>query len=114
MSDVKWMTYAELAAALGIGGDSARNLARRKRWSRKPGNDGLARIGVPAEHLEHRKLEPVSPPTDGPTDPPASPPIDPPTVGGSFTLSTTSSNALKKKSQSSARSATSNVPRRPT
>ncbi len=73
MSDVKWLTYAELAGALGIGGDSARNLVRRKRWQRKPGNDGLARIGVPVEHLdEHAK-------PDGPIDPPVIPSIEPPT-----------------------------------
>ena len=78
------MTYAELSEALGIGSDSARNLVRRKRWSRKPGNDGLARVGVPLEHLsEHAKSEgAISPPSDGSTRPPASAPIDPPIDGG--------------------------------
>lgn len=46
------MTYAELAAALGIGDKSCRNLVRRKGWRRRPGNDGVARIDVPIEALE--------------------------------------------------------------
>jgi hypothetical protein len=83
--DVRWLTYAELAEALGIGADSARNLVRRKRWSRKPGNDGLARVGVPVEHLERAAVDraadgasegaadagidpPTNPPADGPSD----------------------------------------------
>jgi hypothetical protein len=84
MSDVKWMTYAELAEALGIGSDSTRNLVRRKRWPRRPGNDGLARIGVPMEHLsKHSKPEGgINPPSDEPISPPAGAPIEPPTDGG--------------------------------
>jgi len=71
MGEIRWMTYSELAEALGIGGDSARNLVRRKRWQRQTGNDGLARIGVPVEHLqEHAKSNDgeINPPTDAPTD----------------------------------------------
>jgi cell division protein FtsB len=71
MSDTKWLTYAEIAEALGIGGDSARNLVRRKRWPRQPGNDGLTRVGVPVEHLEAAK-----------DDAATNPPIDPPNDGG--------------------------------
>ena len=57
MSDTKLLSYAEIAALLGIGGNSARALVRRKRWHRKPGNDGLARIEVPVEYLvEHTKV----------------------------------------------------------
>jgi hypothetical protein len=78
--DTRWMTYDELAKALGIGGDSARNLVRRKRWSRRPGNDGLARVGVPVEHLtEHAPTDARS---DGAIDPPADPPTDAPADGG--------------------------------
>jgi hypothetical protein len=78
------MTYTELAEALGIGGDSARNLVRRKRWQRRPGNDGLARIEVPLEYVaEHKPSEPpTSPATDIPTEPPASVPASPPADGG--------------------------------
>ncbi len=53
------MTYAELATALGITAESAQRMVARKKWPRKPGNDGKARIGVPAERLA--KKEPVSP-----------------------------------------------------
>jgi hypothetical protein len=79
--DVKLMTYAELAGALGIGIDSARNLARRRRWHRKPGNDGLARVEVPVEHLvKHAPPDgTIGPPTDGTFGPHAAdarPPID--------------------------------------
>jgi hypothetical protein len=43
-----WMTYAELAASRGITRRSAERLAQRHRWPRRPGNDGTARVGVPA------------------------------------------------------------------
>ena len=49
MTNERWMTYDELAAALGIAPDSARRLVARKKWSRRPGNDGKARIAVPAD-----------------------------------------------------------------
>jgi hypothetical protein len=70
MTDTKWMTYAELAEALGIGADSARNLVRRKRWSRQTGNDGLARVGVPVEYItENAKPDvPSELPADVPSD----------------------------------------------
>jgi hypothetical protein len=42
--DVEWLTCDELADRLGIGRESARTLVKRKRWARKPGNDGRARI----------------------------------------------------------------------
>jgi hypothetical protein len=43
-----WMTYAELAKSRGISRRSAERLAQRHRWPRRPGNDGTARVGVPA------------------------------------------------------------------
>jgi hypothetical protein len=60
MSDgsVKWMSYDELAAVMGINRESARQLAIRKRWGRRKGNDGKARVGVPEEALR---------PTTGPS-----------------------------------------------
>jgi hypothetical protein len=71
-TDTRWLTYDELAAALGITPDSARRLVARKKWPRMQGNDGRARIGVPAERI------PDSPPViphddstdDGPDDTP--------------------------------------------
>jgi regulator of protease activity HflC (stomatin/prohibitin superfamily) len=85
MSDVRWMTYTEVAQALGIGPDSARNLVRRKHWPRQNGNDGLARIGVPVDHLKER-TKPDSgfdTPISLPIDPPSDPAIDGGADGGS-------------------------------
>jgi hypothetical protein len=45
--DVRRLTYAELAAVRGISRASAERLARRKRWPRQVGNDGIARVIVP-------------------------------------------------------------------
>ncbi len=42
---VRWMTYDEIAEALSINRESARQLAIRKRWGRRKGNDGKARVG---------------------------------------------------------------------
>ena len=67
-----WLTYSELAERLGITGDSARNLVRRRQWTRKPGNDGTQRIGVPKEYLDERDMEEALP---SPTEPPIDPPI---------------------------------------
>jgi hypothetical protein len=72
---VEWMTYTEIAETFGIGADSARNLVRRKRWSRQMGNDGLARIGVPTDQLPIKSSNsptstPIDPPIDGSTDAP--------------------------------------------
>jgi hypothetical protein len=51
MSDVRWLAYDEVAAAFGIRQGSARQLATRKQWPRREGNDGKARIGAPADDL---------------------------------------------------------------
>jgi hypothetical protein len=63
MSDTKAYTYAELAAALGTGVPSVRNLVRRKRWARVNGNDKLARILVPVDYVEKERQQPA--PTGG-------------------------------------------------
>jgi methyl-accepting chemotaxis protein len=44
-----WMTYAELAEALGTTAEAARQKAIRGRWRRQLGNDGKARILVDLE-----------------------------------------------------------------
>src|SRR5215207_2343629 len=89
MSDIRLMTYAEIAEAIGIGGDSARALVRRKRWNRKPGNDGCTRVEVPVEYLSRHDGEasppaslPSEPPASLPAEPPASSPADPPPLAG--------------------------------
>lgn len=45
------LTYDELAERLGIERESARQLVLRKRWDRRKGNDGKARIEVPLDAL---------------------------------------------------------------
>ena len=62
-----WLTYAELAAALGIKRESAIRLVRRKPWPKRHSNDPAGiRVGVPADALAgvaaHR------PPPDKPPD----------------------------------------------
>jgi hypothetical protein len=52
------MTYAELAQARDISLASTRRLARRHRWPRQAGNDGLVRILVPLGHL-HSVPQPI-------------------------------------------------------
>src|SRR5215207_9689424 len=51
MSDFAWLTLDEAAARLGIGRESVRRMARRKRWAKQPGNDGRPRIAVPIERV---------------------------------------------------------------
>jgi hypothetical protein len=46
-SNVRWVTYAELAELLGVEVASAQRRALRARWARQPGNDGKARVAVP-------------------------------------------------------------------
>lgn len=60
MTDTRWMTYDDLAAAMSIAPDSARRLVARKKWARRQGNDGRARIAVPADVLPD--VAPVIPP----------------------------------------------------
>lgn len=48
----RWLTYDDMAEALGITPDSARRLATRHKWPRRPGNDGRALVAVPEERLE--------------------------------------------------------------
>lgn len=50
--ETRWLTYDDMAEALNITPDSARRLATRHRWPRRPGNDGRALVAVPEERLE--------------------------------------------------------------
>ncbi len=70
MSDhVRWLTYDEIAAEMGIERESARQLAIRKRWARQRGNDGKARVGVPEEELQARTSDATSQdPSENPSD----------------------------------------------
>ena len=51
MPDIVWLTLDEAAERLGIGRESVRRMARRKRWAKQPGNDGRPRIAVPIERV---------------------------------------------------------------
>lgn len=48
----EWMTYAEAAARLGIKAESVKRRARSRKWPRRVGNDGAARVLVPRERLD--------------------------------------------------------------
>src|SRR4051812_2273199 len=74
--DVRWLTYEEMASDLGIERESARQLVKRKRWPRRPGNDGRARIGVPEEIFSTRP-DPVQEQSNEPSDSPAHEPAQP-------------------------------------
>jgi hypothetical protein len=79
--DVRWLTYEEMAAELGIARESARQLVKRKRWPRRPGNDGRARICVPEDVFLTRPnpgAAPAHEPGHGPGDNPAHEPADDP------------------------------------
>ncbi|MFY0736548.1 hypothetical protein [Aurantimonas sp. NFXS3] len=49
--DTILLSYDELAERLGITRESARQLTLRKRWARRKGNDGRARVEVPLDAL---------------------------------------------------------------
>ena len=55
----RWLTYHELAEALGCSFVAAKSRAKRARWRRQTGNDGLARVLLP----EGTELRPVRPRT---------------------------------------------------
>ena len=68
--DTTSLTYAELAAAIGITPASAKKLAARRGWPRTIGNDGLARVSVPVERLAVPAHSPEDNPGDGDVDSP--------------------------------------------
>lgn len=46
-----WLTWPEAAERLGIKAESVQRRARARKWPRRPGNDGRARVLVPPEAL---------------------------------------------------------------
>lgn len=46
-----WLTYAEAGRALEMQPGSVKRLSFRRKWPRRTGNDGLARVGVPVAEL---------------------------------------------------------------
>jgi len=75
-SDVRLLTYDEIASAFTINRESARQLVARKRWARRKGNDGKARIEVPNDALETACVDP-DPLHDTIDNTSADPPRDP-------------------------------------
>lgn len=61
----EWLTYADAAERLGIKPESVKRRARSRKWPRRVGNDGAARVLVPLGRLEDARTdgrEEVSPP----------------------------------------------------
>ena len=48
----RWLSYEDMGLALGITSESAKRLAMRHKWPRRPGNDGRALVAVPEERLQ--------------------------------------------------------------
>jgi hypothetical protein len=69
--DHTFLTYDEAAKRLGIKPDSVRRRARSRKWPRKKGNDGKARVGIPEDILSS---------DNPPRHPPGLPPGDPPDI----------------------------------
>jgi hypothetical protein len=80
-----WMSYEQLADARHIQRGAARRLAQRHRWRRHTGNDGLARVLVPAEWLPLGDQTPRDIPRDVTRDKPAVPDPVAPDVSGVVT-----------------------------
>lgn len=78
------LTYFELGARLGITAESARRLAQRRRWRRITGNDGRARVVVPADAFDRVARDiprdaagDVTPDAAGDVTPDVTPPVAP-------------------------------------
>lgn len=51
-TDGEWLTWNEAADRLGIKPESVKRRARAKKWARRTGNDGLAKVRIPPTRLE--------------------------------------------------------------
>jgi hypothetical protein len=76
----RWLSYRELAAALGIKTGSARQLVKRHRWPRQLGNDGHTRIAVPEDVFASRSEPRVEPRNEPEVEPKADPTVHEPKV----------------------------------
>src|SRR5215213_1206729 len=65
----RWCSYDEAAELLGITRGGVRNLARKRAWARRPGNDGRTRILVPGDAIPARTDAPDDAAHDAGTDP---------------------------------------------
>jgi hypothetical protein len=66
--ETSWLTYREAADTLGLPSPAAAKLrAKRGRWPKRQGNDGLVRVEIPEGTTPHRsRIDPVSPKADDP------------------------------------------------
>jgi hypothetical protein len=84
--DVRWMTYTEAAAILGVDRETVARRARRRRWAKQAGNDGKPRVAIPVNVLPVRASVPVTVtaiypdtfPDNAATSTPSVPDINPP------------------------------------
>ena len=60
-----WLTYEEAAARLAVKKASVQRMARAKKWPRRTGNDGKARIGLPPDRLAENAAAPPPPDHSG-------------------------------------------------
>jgi hypothetical protein len=60
-----WLSYADLAKALGTSPEAARQKAIRGRWRRQRGNDGRALVLVDLEGAQARSPRPTPWPSSG-------------------------------------------------
>lgn len=52
-----WLTYDEAAERLSVKKTSVQRMARAKKWPRRTGNDGKARISLPPDRLTDSPAE---------------------------------------------------------
>lgn len=55
----EWLTYDEAAERLGIKSDSVRRRAAARKWQRRQGNDGRARVLVPLNAIPDSTPVPI-------------------------------------------------------
>lgn len=58
----EWLTYAEAAERLNIKPDSVKRRARARKWPRRTGNDGLARVRIETPEGREEESAPDGPP----------------------------------------------------
>jgi hypothetical protein len=68
--DIRWLSYAQIAAARGISRASAVRMARRAKWRRQTNNAGVVTVAVPVSYLERDQDNPEGSPKDRPGDRP--------------------------------------------
>jgi hypothetical protein len=76
MSDMIRLSYAELAARLGVSKEAAKSRARRAGWPRVVDNTGVARFNVPKDIFDTPEQHPADTVADDTLDTPPAPQPD--------------------------------------